>query len=70
VSGFGMATNDEEETDQDRMITNVIVVVLLVALVGAGLWLANAMVDLRKTQDCVLSGRRNCAPIDVPADKR
>jgi len=65
-----MATNDEEETDQDRMITNVIVVVLLVALVGAGLWLANAMVDLRKTQDCVLSGRRNCAPIDVPADKR
>ena len=62
-----MATDDdEEESDRDRMITNVIVVVFLVALVGGGLWLANALATMRKDQDCVLSGRRNCADISVP----
>jgi len=61
-----MTSEDGEESDQERMITNVIVVIFLVVLVGAGLWLANAMVGLRKTQDCVLSGRKNCAPISVP----
>jgi hypothetical protein len=61
-----MAGEDGEESERERMVTNVVVVVFLVALVGAGLWLANAMVDVRKTQDCVLSGRRNCAPIEVP----
>jgi len=65
-----MADEDGEESDRDRMITNAVVVVFLVALVGAGLWLANTMVDVRKTQDCVLSGRRNCAPIEVPGGTR
>jgi hypothetical protein len=61
-----MADEDEEESDRERMITNVIAVVFLVLLIGAGIWMANAMVGLRKTQDCVLSGRKNCAPISVP----
>jgi len=26
--------------------------------------------DMRKNQDCLLSGRRNCAPIDVNAHER
>jgi hypothetical protein len=59
-------TSEDGESDRERMITNAIVAVFLVVLVGAGLWLANAMVGLRKTQDCVLSGRKNCAPISVP----
>jgi hypothetical protein len=25
-----------------------------------------SIADLRKTQDCVLAGRRDCAPISVP----
>ena len=65
-----MNDGEEQESDRDRMVTNIIVVVFLVALVGGGLWLANAMFDMRKTQDCVLSGRRNCAGVSVPAGDR
>jgi hypothetical protein len=41
----------------------VIVVVLLVV----GLWLARELRSARQIQDCVMSGRSNCEPIDVPA---
>ena len=33
---------------------------------GIGIWLAVSIADLRKTQDCVLMGRRDCARIAVP----
>jgi len=36
-------------------------------LVAGGFWLANAMVDARKADECISSGRRNCIPLDVPA---
>jgi hypothetical protein len=42
---------------------------LLVAgavLVSVGVWLANAMIDARRADDCMSSGRRNCSPIEVP----
>lgn len=61
-----MARDDEAESHRERMITNVVAAVFLILLIGGGIWLANAMVGLRKTQDCALSGRKNCAPIAVP----
>ena len=36
------------------------------ALTAVGIWLAVSIADLRKTQDCVLMGRRDCARIAVP----
>jgi hypothetical protein len=65
-----MSVDDEEESPRERVVINVIIAVFLVTLVGGGLWLANAMVSLRKGQDCVLSGRRNCADVSVPARER
>ena len=65
-----MATDDEDESGRDRAITNVIIVAFVVMLIGAGLWLADAMFHLRKDQDCVLSGRKNCADISLPARER
>jgi hypothetical protein len=38
-----------------------------VVIVGIGVWLANSMVDARRADECMSSGRRNCAPIAVPA---
>jgi hypothetical protein len=62
-----MASDDEEEDSaRDRMVTNVFILFFLALLVVSGVWLANAIVDLRKNQDCALSGRRNCNPIPVP----
>ena len=47
------------------MLVNLAALVFTVMLAGAGAWLAVKIADLRKTQDCYLSGRRNCAPISV-----
>jgi len=57
-------------TDQDefrhRMLINLAAFVFTAALTAAGIWLAISIADLRQTQDCVLSGRRICAPV-VPS---
>jgi hypothetical protein len=54
------------ETDdfRHRMIVNVLAFAFIVMLTAAGVWLADSLAALRKTQDCLLSGRRNCAMID------
>jgi len=53
-----------------RMMMNVIAAAIVLVLVGCGLWLTDAMVKVRKDQDCVLSGRTNCFDIKVPANAR
>jgi hypothetical protein len=56
-----------EDDERDRKLTNIVLLVFFVVVVGAGVWLANALVDQRRIDDCLAQGRRNCAPIDVPA---
>jgi hypothetical protein len=48
-----------------RMFVNLAAFIVVIALIGAGLWLADTMARMRKNQDCVLSGRRGCTPIEV-----
>jgi hypothetical protein len=59
-----------EDNFQHRMKVNLLAFAALALIVACGVWLANTMSDMRKNQDCVLSGRTNCAPIQVPADSR
>jgi hypothetical protein len=59
------ATRDDDF--RHRMMMNVIAGVIVLVLVGCGLWLTDAIVKVRKDQDCVLSGRTNCFEIKVPA---
>jgi hypothetical protein len=51
-----------------RMLANLAAFAFTVALTAIGIWLAMSIADLRKTQDCVLMGRRDCARISVPAN--
>jgi hypothetical protein len=60
---------DEPDDYRHRMITNVLAFAFVAALIGAGLWLADTMASLRKKEDCVMSGRRGCAPVEVPRDR-
>jgi hypothetical protein len=53
-----------------RMVMNVIGFAACAVLVAVGVWIANAIVEMRKTQDCVLSGRRDCAHIETPTKLR
>jgi hypothetical protein len=57
---------DEPDDFRGRMLANVAAFAFTVALTAVGLWLAMSIADLRKTQDCVLMGRRDCARILVP----
>ena len=59
---------DRSEPDdfRRRMLANVAAFAFTVALTAVGLWLAMSIADLRKTQDCVLMGRRDCARISTP----
>jgi hypothetical protein len=53
-----------------RMIVNAAGLVVAILLVVGGVWIANTMAEQRKNQDCVLSGRRACAPIATPIEPR
>lgn len=52
-----------------RMIVNVVAFMFVIGLIGAGLWLADTMAQMRKNQDCVLSGRRGCTPVEVTKER-
>ena len=56
-----------EQEARDRCAANIFLLVSCMVLVGIGVWLANAMIDARRADECMSSGRRNCAPVEVPA---
>lgn len=58
---------DENINYPQRMLMNVIAVAVVTILIGVGVWLADTIADMERDQDCVLQGRQNCAPIEVPA---
>jgi hypothetical protein len=53
-----------------RMLVNAAVFVVVAGLIGAALWLADTMADMRRNQDCVLSGRAGCTHVDVEPSSR
>jgi hypothetical protein len=59
---------DREEPDdfRHRMLANIAGFAFTVALTAIGIWLVVSIADLRRTQDCVLMGRRDCAQITSP----
>ncbi|HET7847813.1 MAG TPA: hypothetical protein VFL51_02010 [Pseudolabrys sp.] len=70
VPDLGKYESDGQKDDyRERMIVNVVALVFVVALIGAGLWIAETMAAMRKNQDCVLSGRRGCTPVEVQHDR-
>jgi hypothetical protein len=60
------AKDGEPDDYRQRMINNGLAFLVIVVLGGVGIWLASSIAEMRKTQDCVLSGRRNCAQVDAP----
>ncbi len=48
-----------------RLLMNVIAIVIVVMLMGVGVWIAATIGAMEKSQDCAMQGRQNCAPIAV-----
>jgi hypothetical protein len=71
VQGLAKYEGGRGEDDyRHRMMVNLAAVVFTVLLSIVGIWLTLQIADMRKTQDCFLSGRRNCTPIDVKSTDR
>ena len=55
----------EPEDYRHRMMMNIAAGVFTIALTGFGIWLAMSIADLRKTTDCLLIGRHDCAEMPI-----
>ena len=58
---------EEPDDFRHRMLANIAAFAFTVALTAIGIWLAMSIADLRRTQDCVLMGRRDCVRITTPS---
>jgi hypothetical protein len=56
---------EQPDDFRQRMLANIAAIAFTVALTAIGIWLAISIADLRRTQDCVLMGRRDCVRIST-----
>jgi ferric-dicitrate binding protein FerR (iron transport regulator) len=57
----------DPEEDRRRARTNVAALILAAILVLVGWFLVRQLGQSARMQDCIMSGRSNCAPIETPA---
>jgi hypothetical protein len=67
LAAYEQDRDDEPVNYAQRMLMNVIAIAVVCVLIGVGVWLADTIAEMERDQDCVLQGRQNCAPIEVPA---
>ena len=72
VDDLGKYERPQNEPDdyRHRMTMNGLALLATIFLIVAGIWIADVMAQMRKNQDCVLSGRRGCTPVTVPIPPR
>jgi len=59
----------DQDPGRDSRRPAVIGLILVLALVVAGYFLMTALRQNANLEDCLMSGRRNCAPIELPASR-
>jgi hypothetical protein len=60
----------DEEDYRHRMVVNVLALAFSIVLAVAGAWLINEIAEMRRVQDCVLSGRAGCVPLELSGPRR
>jgi hypothetical protein len=73
-SGQPPATGDPKDSGRDGDKGPSAVYILMVLTVTAlacvgGYFFSLKLVDMSRQEDCLMSGRRNCAPIEVPSNR-
>lgn len=66
LEGLGKYARGEPDDFTHRQKMNAAALLILILLIVGGVWLATKLADLRRDQDCVMAGRRNCGQA-VPA---
>src|SRR3954468_19620715 len=69
VEGVEKYAQSEPDDYRQRMINNGLGLLACILLVAGGIWIANVMAEMRRNQDCVLSGRGDCAAVSAPAPR-
>jgi hypothetical protein len=60
--------DDNGEPTLSPLAILVIMVAIALVCVG-GYFLLMKLIDVSRQEDCLLAGRRNCAPIEVPSGR-
>jgi len=60
----------EQDDYRHRMLMNGAALLVVLVLAVVGIWIANSLAEMRKNQDCVLSGRRGCTPVNIEPTPR
>jgi cell division septal protein FtsQ len=59
-----MSDKHEDEDDQPAPRRGALIaLIVVVALVAGGIWISQSLRSSAQIQDCVMSGRSNCAPV-------
>jgi hypothetical protein len=64
-----MADNHDDDDGGSSRRGALIGLVITGLIVVAGYFLMNALRNEGKVEDCLMSGRSNCAPLDIPTHK-
>ncbi len=59
--------NQDDDDYRHRMVVNILGLLVCIMLSIVGIWLANQIADMKRIQDCVLTGRSDCVPAGIPA---
>ncbi len=65
-----MAEGPDDRDGSPSRAPAVIGLIVVLALVVAGVFLVHELRAQSQLQDCLMSGRTNCAPIEVPPGNR
>ncbi len=64
----GKPRDDPDGQTLSPLAISVILAILALVCVG-GYFLLMKLIDVSRQEDCLLAGRRNCAPIEVPSGR-
>jgi hypothetical protein len=61
-------TDKEHDEEDDRVTASLAGMAIALLLVVVGVFLVQKLEASSTLEDCLLQGRTNCAPIEVPTD--
>ncbi|MBI5111755.1 MAG: hypothetical protein HZA68_07265 [Rhodovulum sp.] len=59
-------SGDDPDDAGNPLVGNIMLVVIVLLVIGAGYWLVDALLEQRRLDDCAAQGRRDCGRIVVP----
>ena len=58
-------TREDKDAQARRDTVNLLAVIICLVILIVGFWLVNRLWEMKKLQDCIFAGRRDCAPIET-----